>query len=500
MGATYDEVLADYMVTFYNYYGVQSGTDQYKQISNNIIKNLSTAFGIQMSELATADLAAEAEDYLKELGVSDATIAAVKAKLSPAPAEPEYVYYHGMGVADGDEVVIYHPDSGKAISNADSTVASNPERYRLGVDTTVENGMITEPDESTIWTVEVDANGIAFKDADGKYLSVPSTYGNLVLDSDCKYWTITEATTEGAVYLISTESKGTSGDLRGIEYYQEKFTTYYASETNLANNQAAFALELYIKTDKSTIHEHDWVAGTVDPADCTHQEVTHYTCSVCHEEKTEVTAEALGHQWGDWAETTPATCTAKGEETRECGRCHETETQEIAMLAHVDEDEDGKCDNCGADMSAASNVFSLFTGDLAEGDYLIVYKGKALKASQTANANRFDYAEVTEGESITCDDALLIFHIAQSGDYWTIYNAEAELYIGGTGTKNQGKLIGAGTDYSLWTVTASDGKYDFTNKGNDAAGVNKTLRNNGTYGWACYSTQTGGELTLYKLG
>ena len=83
MGATYDEVVADYMLTFYNYYGVKPGTDQYNQISNNIVKNLSTAFGLQMSELADADLAAKAEAYFKQLDVSDETIAAVKEKLAP---------------------------------------------------------------------------------------------------------------------------------------------------------------------------------------------------------------------------------------------------------------------------------------------------------------------------------------------------------------------------------------------------------------------------------
>ena len=81
MGASYEEVVADYMVTFYNYYGVQEGTDQYNQISNNVIKNLSTAFGISTADLATADLAAEAEAYFLELGVSQETIDAVKVNL-----------------------------------------------------------------------------------------------------------------------------------------------------------------------------------------------------------------------------------------------------------------------------------------------------------------------------------------------------------------------------------------------------------------------------------
>ncbi len=81
MGAGYDEVVADYMTTFYNYYGVQKDTDQYNQIANNIIKNLSTAFGLKMEELADADLAAKAEAYFLELGVSAETIAAVKENL-----------------------------------------------------------------------------------------------------------------------------------------------------------------------------------------------------------------------------------------------------------------------------------------------------------------------------------------------------------------------------------------------------------------------------------
>ena len=35
---TYDEVVADYMVTYYNYYGVEPGTDKYDAIANSNIK------------------------------------------------------------------------------------------------------------------------------------------------------------------------------------------------------------------------------------------------------------------------------------------------------------------------------------------------------------------------------------------------------------------------------------------------------------------------------
>ena len=69
MGASYDEVVADYMVTYKNYYGVEPGTDKYEAIAaSNIIKSLEKAFGVE--DLKTADLKAEAEEYIKEIGLN----------------------------------------------------------------------------------------------------------------------------------------------------------------------------------------------------------------------------------------------------------------------------------------------------------------------------------------------------------------------------------------------------------------------------------------------
>ncbi len=71
MGATYDEVVADYMVTYYNYYGVEPGTDKYEAIANsNIIKTLQNAFGVE--DLSKADLQKGAKDYMK--AITDAEI------------------------------------------------------------------------------------------------------------------------------------------------------------------------------------------------------------------------------------------------------------------------------------------------------------------------------------------------------------------------------------------------------------------------------------------
>lgn len=152
-------------------------------------------------------------------------------------------------------------------------------------------------------------------------------------------------------------------------------------------------------------------------------------------------------------------------------------------------------------VSEPTGTFALFSGDLVEGDYVIYYSGKALKNTITSSS-RFDYLEVSpENAKLTNPDEAIIWHIAASGDYWTIYNAAVKQYAAGTSSKNQGALVADGTaDLALWTASGSS-TYDFENKGRAAAtseSDKKWLRNNGNYGFACYASTTGGALTLYK--
>ena len=109
MGATYDEVVADYMVTYYNYYGVEPGTDKYNAIANsNIIKTLQNAFGVE--DLSKADLQKGAKDYMKAIGLTDAEITDLMVNLGyvapvepvtpskPATGDAGIVVYLGLGV------------------------------------------------------------------------------------------------------------------------------------------------------------------------------------------------------------------------------------------------------------------------------------------------------------------------------------------------------------------------------------------------------------------
>ena len=141
--------------------------------------------------------------------------------------------------------------------------------------------------------------------------------------------------------------------------------------------------------------------------------------------------------------------------------------------------------------------YTLFTGTLVEGDYLIVYDGKAMNT--TVTSDRLQYEEVTaNNDVITTNNAAIVWHIAPSGNYWTIYNVNENAYAASTGAKNKAQLLANGADdMSLWTVSGST-TYEFVNKANTANNINAYLRNNGTYGFACYASGTGGALSLYK--
>ena len=147
-----------------------------------------------------------------------------------------------------------------------------------------------------------------------------------------------------------------------------------------------------------------------------------------------------------------------------------------------------------------AQAFTKHTGVLVEGDYVIVYEGKAMNT--TVTSDRLQYENVTIMDNkITAPDPTIVWHVAPSGDYWTIYNAAEDKYAASTGAKNKAQILDSGTnDMSLWSVssTVSSETYDFVNKKNTANKVNANLRNNGTYGFACYGSGTGGALTLYK--
>lgn len=84
MGASVDEIVEDYMVTYENYYGVERGTTKYIKIAEgNIKESLRSICGLESgASLDGVDLAAATENYLTSIGMSKSQIQKLKTKLS----------------------------------------------------------------------------------------------------------------------------------------------------------------------------------------------------------------------------------------------------------------------------------------------------------------------------------------------------------------------------------------------------------------------------------
>ena len=84
MGASVDEIVEDYMVTYENYYGVQHNTSKYDKIAEgNIKESLRSICGMESgASLDNVDLAAATETYLTSIGMDQLQIQKLKTKLS----------------------------------------------------------------------------------------------------------------------------------------------------------------------------------------------------------------------------------------------------------------------------------------------------------------------------------------------------------------------------------------------------------------------------------
>ena len=81
MGATREEIIDDYMISYKNYYGIEPGTEKYDAIvQNNIIPMLSIISNDESS--SENSLAEDTEAYLLKYGMAPEAIENLKAKLS----------------------------------------------------------------------------------------------------------------------------------------------------------------------------------------------------------------------------------------------------------------------------------------------------------------------------------------------------------------------------------------------------------------------------------
>ena len=92
MGGTLDEIVADYMTSYENYYHIEKDSEQYDKIAeSNIMASLRSIAGLEEgADLSGVDLQAAAGTYLTEtVGLSAEQVDALQAVLSGTAAGTE---------------------------------------------------------------------------------------------------------------------------------------------------------------------------------------------------------------------------------------------------------------------------------------------------------------------------------------------------------------------------------------------------------------------------
>ena len=140
-------------------------------------------------------------------------------------------------VSDGDQVVVFNPANGKALSTEYTGF------YNKGTDVTLTNGKLSGYTKADIWTVGVDAEGnYTFSTADGKKLSMDEKYSSTPLDKAHTGWSILPAATENCVYIQNV------GRSSYLEWYAEK--NNWSAFGTIGSNEALFAQQLYLVGDE----------------------------------------------------------------------------------------------------------------------------------------------------------------------------------------------------------------------------------------------------------
>ena len=141
-------------------------------------------------------------------------------------------------VSDGDQVVVFNPANGKALSTEYTGF------YNKGTDVTLTGGKLSGFAEADIWTVGVNDDGsYTFSTADGKKLSMDEKYSSTPLDKTHTGWSILPAATENCVYIQNV------GRSSYLEWYAEK--NNWSAFGTIGSNEALFAQQLYLVGDET---------------------------------------------------------------------------------------------------------------------------------------------------------------------------------------------------------------------------------------------------------
>ena len=310
----------------------------------------------------------------------------------------EYVLTNEL--KDGDEVIIVCAAKNMALAATYNGFYNNP------VAVTPVDGKITEPVAEIVWVVGKNGDNYTFS-YNGQKLAMGDSYSSMPLGEKNDQWVLEAGKTAGTYFIKNV----------GREVYME----YYESNGNWSgyyNNAVAelFEMNFYVKVESSeAVCAHAWNAGEV---------------------------------------TTAATCTTDGVMTFTCTKCSETKTEKIAATGHVDANDDGKCDNCGADLGTADGAW-VVADSIAVGDTIVItanYSGTYYAATNVISPNNAIGAtavNVVNGKLGIGEADVVWTVVAGSTDGKYLLKGSTGKYMTYSGSGTGMKLDDTGYEYEL---------------------------------------------------
>ena len=157
-------------------------------------------------------------------------------KLSTVPARESGIVTDLTTLQNGDKVVVFNPANKKALSSVYNGF------YNTGVDVELTGGKLTGYTNAELWTVNrTESGAYTFSTAEGKKLSMDTSYSSTPLDKANVDWELSAAATADCFY-IKNVGRGSY-----LEWYAEK--NNWSSYGTIGSNEALFTQQLYLVAD-----------------------------------------------------------------------------------------------------------------------------------------------------------------------------------------------------------------------------------------------------------
>ena len=118
------------------------------------------------------------------------------------------------------------------------------------------------------------------------------------------------------------------------------------------------------------LNDHTWKWIEDSPATCTETGKKHQYCTVCGMiQNADTIIPTEKHTWGEGIIAIPATCLSDGIESYTCSVCGKTKETILAKTPHIDNNGDGRCDECGTVFEVSQHDSNCVCGQYHTGPF-----------------------------------------------------------------------------------------------------------------------------------